>query len=122
MKLTLKGNYNVPQNQFDLSADIEKLSLVVADPFLSELMKDSRGYLSGNFTLTGTPETPALNGRITTHDISTHVIMTGTRYRTNENAITISEKEIDFGELELYDPAGRKAVVTGGITHEYFDK
>ncbi|MEZ4952175.1 MAG: translocation/assembly module TamB domain-containing protein [Saprospiraceae bacterium] len=121
-EMTLKGNYNVPQNQFDLSADIEKLSLVVADPFLSELMKDSRGYLSGNFTLTGTPETPALNGRITTHDISTHVIMTGTRYRTNENAITISEKEIDFGELELYDPAGRKAVVTGGITHEYFDK
>jgi hypothetical protein len=121
-EMTLKGNYNVPQNQFDLRADIEKLSLVVADPFLSELMKDSRGYLSGNFTLTGTPETPALNGRITTHDISTHVIMTGTRYRTHENTITISEKEIDFGELELYDPAGRKAVVTGGITHEYFDK
>ncbi len=120
-QMTLTGFYDVPQNQFDLRADIGKLSMVVADPFLSDLMRDSRGYVSGNFTLKGTPNAPALNGKITTHDISTHVILAGTRYRTSENTITISESKINLGQFILFDPAGRKAEVSGELKHKYFE-
>ncbi|MEO1258438.1 MAG: translocation/assembly module TamB domain-containing protein [Bacteroidota bacterium] len=119
-QMLLEGEYDISQNQFDLSADIDKLSMVVVDPFLTDLIRHSKGYLSGNFTLEGTPEIPEMNGKIKTHDISTRLLLNGTRYRTNESTITISEKTIDFGELELYDPEGRKASINGAINHEYF--
>ena len=121
-QMTLQGQYDVPQNQFNLQADFDKLSMVVLDPFLTDLIRNSRGHLSGHFTLKGTPETPAVNGKMMTHNISTRLILSGTRYRTNENTITLSEKKINLGELVLYDPAGRQATVRGDINHSYFDK
>ncbi|MBP6827198.1 MAG: translocation/assembly module TamB domain-containing protein, partial [Saprospiraceae bacterium] len=118
---SLRGTYDPGTRAFDIEARIEQLILAVADPFLNTLIRDSKGHISGNFTLRGTPDKPALNGSITTHDISTEVVISGTRYRTAENKITFSETEIDFGQLTLFDANDRKANLSGKIRHSYLD-
>ncbi len=120
-ELNLNGTYGLETNEFDIKANLGRLSMVVADPFLNELIRNTEGYVTGNFTLTGTPDKPALNGSITTHGVSTEVVLSGTRYRTNENTITFSEKEIDLGQLLLNDDNNRKATLTGKIRHAYFN-
>ena len=119
-EMNLSGTYGLETNQFDVQANLCRLSMVVADPFLKELIHDTEGYISGNFTLQGTPDKPALNGSITTHGLSTEVVLSGARYRANENTITFSEKEIDLGQLVLFDVSGRKATLSGNIRHSYF--
>ncbi|MBI1226736.1 MAG: hypothetical protein GC192_15990 [Bacteroidetes bacterium] len=118
---SIKGSYDVPQKAFNLSANLEHLSLVVADPFLVGLIEKSEGYLTGNFTLKGTPDAPALKGSITTNDVNTRVVLSGTRYSTNGATISFSEKEIGFKNFVLTDPKGGTATLTGEIRHEYFN-
>lgn len=119
-QMTMQGTYTIEGNQFDINADFEKLGLVVADPFLNTLIRDSRGYVSGELSIKGTPDKPAVRGSITTHDVSTEVLTTGARYRTSGNTITLSETEINLGSLALYDERGQKATLSGGIRHDYF--
>ena len=120
--LSLQGSYDVPANQFDVKADFDQLGIVVVDPFLTGLMRDSRGFVSGNFTLKGTPDKPLLLGNLTTHDVSTEVVLTGTRYRLDGNTISISENKIDLGEVSVFDKSNRKATISGEITHAFFDQ
>ncbi len=120
-EVNISGTYGLETNQFDVKANLQRLSMVAADPFLKELIRESEGYISGNFTLKGTPDEPAVNGSITTHNISTRVVLTGSRYRAAENTITFSEKEIDLGQLVLSDASGRKATLNGKILHSYFN-
>ncbi len=119
-QMTVQGTYTIEGNQFDINADFEKLGLVVADPFLNTLIRDSRGYVSGELSIKGTPDKPAVRGSITTHDVSTEVLTTGARYRTSGNTITLSETDINLGSLALYDERGQKATLSGGIRHDYF--
>lgn len=118
---SLRGTYDPATRQFDIDASIEQLILAVADPFLNTLIRDSKGHISGNFTLRGTPDKPALNGSITTHDISTEVVLSGARYRTDGNTIRFSETVIDLGQMSFYDASNRKADLSGKITHSYLD-
>lgn len=118
---SVEGSYDVPNKAFDLRAQLDKLSLVVADPFLVGLIEKSEGYLTGGFALKGTPDAPALNGSITTNDVNTRVVMSGTRYSTSGATVSISEKNIGFKNFLLTDPKGGTATLTGEIQHEKFE-
>ncbi len=120
-ELVANGEYDIAANQFDVKTNFDKLSLVIMDPFLTEIMQDSKGYLSGNFTLKGTPEKPSLNGEITMHNISTAVVMTGARYNVDGRTIKISDRSIDFGNLQIFDASGREAMLSGQVNHQFFD-
>ncbi|MEZ4959832.1 MAG: translocation/assembly module TamB domain-containing protein [Saprospiraceae bacterium] len=119
-KMKVQGTYALDDNRFDITANLEKLGTVVADPFLNTLIRDSKGYLSGILTIKGTPDKPTMRGSITTHDVSTEVVMTGTRYRTGKNTITLSEHEIDVGQQVVFDARDQKATLSGKISHDYF--
>lgn len=115
------GNYAIESSEFDLRAELGKLSMVVLDPFLKAFIRESEGHLSGSFTVNGTPDQPKVNGSVTTHDLSTEVVLSGTRYRTGENVVRLSEKEIDLGEFVLFDTKNQRATLSGSILHSYFN-
>lgn len=120
-ELDFSGKYNVPEKRLDMRGDFQRLPITLADPFMVGLIEKSNGYLAGDFVLKGTPDEPILRGEIKTDDVSTFVPMAGTRFATDGGTVTISEKEIRFGDMVLTDPNGREAKLSGGIAHEFFD-
>lgn len=118
---SLRGTYDPGTRTFDITANLERLILAIADPFMNTFIRESEGHVSGKFTLRGTPDRPALNGNITMHDISTEVVLAGGRYRTDGSTIRFSETEIDLGQMTFFDAANRKADLSGKISHSYLD-
>ncbi len=121
-KMTLIGNYAIQENQFDLDFDLEKVSFALIDPFVKEIIKDSKGDISGEIKLTGTPNQPNVNGLLQVENLNTLVLLSNTRYHTDLATIQVSEKAFDLGTIKLKDPKNNSAILTGKIKHEYFRK
>ncbi|MFK8005587.1 MAG: translocation/assembly module TamB domain-containing protein [Saprospiraceae bacterium] len=119
-RMTLIGDYSIQENQFDLDFDIEKLSFALVDPFINEIIKDSKGDVSGEIKLTGTPNQPNVNGLLQVRNLNTLVILSNTRYSTDLANIQVSEKTFELGTIKLKDPKNNLAILTGRINHEYF--
>ncbi len=118
---SVQGSYALTNNSFDLQANLERLELRIADPFSEGLLQQSEGTLSGNFTIQGTPEAPAVNGTLALSDISTTVGITQVRYRMPEQEeVQISSSQIEFGTIRLEDENGNPATLQGVIRHQYF--
>ncbi|MCB0553322.1 MAG: translocation/assembly module TamB domain-containing protein [Phaeodactylibacter sp.] len=119
-QLKVEGTYDIEQQYFNANADINRLELHSLDPFLQELIHDSEGYLSGQFTLKGSPDEPDLNGVLQLNQIKTVVDYVNIPYRITDGAISFSEDKIDFGEIQMLDPNGQKATLSGVINHRFF--
>lgn len=120
--LRAQGNYAIKTQTFDINSNIEQLELRILDPFLTEFISESSGNLTGNFTLTGTPEKPNLNGEIGFQNASTKVVFTQIRYEITEGKIPFNKKEIVFNDLILRGQKEQKAVVSGKIFHDFFSQ
>ncbi|MFK7770977.1 MAG: translocation/assembly module TamB domain-containing protein [Saprospiraceae bacterium] len=119
-EMSLIGNYAIPENKFDLDFDFKKLSFALVDPFIKEIIKDSKGDIFGKIKLTGTPNEPNVNGLLQVRDLNTLVVLSNTRYRTELATIQVSEKTFELGTIRLKDPENNLAVLTGKIKHKYF--
>lgn len=117
----LTGRYAVDSEQLDLQAKFGKLNLVLLDPFLNSLIRDSEGHVAGGFSVGGKMDSLKLEGELTTHRVSTEVLLSGTRYSTDGNTVRFSEKEIDIGQQVIADAQGRKATLSGRVLHDFFD-
>jgi len=118
---SVSGTYALADNSFDLTADLERLELRIADPFSQGLLEESEGIISGNFTLDGSTDTPAINGNLMLDAISTTVGLTKVRYHLpQQEEVRITSNVVEFGEIVLEDSNNNPATLSGVIRHENF--
>ncbi len=118
--LSVRGDYAISDRRFDLQGDIGFLSMRSLDPFLIGLIKDSNGGLTGQFQLKGTPDKPALQGKLKIQEASTQADFTGARYSIQSGEMTLTEKSIRLNKWDLKDELGNPADLSGQIHHNYF--
>ncbi len=116
------GTYNLESNEFDIKADIKQLPLLLIDPFTLGAIKNSKGSVGGKFIVRGTPDVPIVKGQLTFTEASTRINYLQTRYSIRDHTIDIKENGIDFGKLGLFDLQGNKALLSGTIQHQNFDR
>ncbi len=116
----IQGNYHIPSTQLAVQADIERLPMILIDPFTFGGIKNSSGYLTGQFTVKGTTALPETKGTLAFMDASTKVDYLKTRYKIKEHPIQFDDRTINFGQLQLEDPAGKMATLSGRILHDRF--
>ncbi len=116
-KATVNGAYALVDNKLDLNADIQSFELQLLDPFLSGMIEDSRGTMSGNFSITGPPDRPGINGAINLNNISTILGITGVRYTIPEEEIRIDNQLIDLGSMRLLDENNNEATLSGTLNY-----
>ncbi len=115
---SFEGTYAIDSAAVDLTADIRKLELRIADPFLENLIHDSEGNLTGSLDIAGRATSPRIDGSLEFVNASTIVDFLQTRYEMQENRIRFSGRDIDFGTIEFKDPAGNRATLEGGIAYK----
>ncbi len=115
------GNYNTNSSEFDFRLDVNSFELMLLDPFLSEIIKESEGYLSGFATVKGTPELPDISGELTMNKVLTTIVANNSRYGIDEHTLYFDNKKINVGILDIFDAENNVATFTGNIYHEMLD-
>jgi hypothetical protein len=119
--VNITGNYLFDEKQFDIDIDIKQLNMESLDPFMAGLIHDSEGFLSGQFTLRGNPDQPNLNGVLEINQIKTTIDYVNLPYRIETGQIRIDQKSIQLGELQLRHDEDEQAILSGRVSHDFFD-
>jgi len=107
------------EENFDLKIDFNRLKIKTIEPFFIEYVSNIEGVASGNFKLTGTPESPQLVGMVDMKRAAMVVNYLNTKYSFS-NAVIFEPDRINFNELVIYDTLGNNANIKGYLTHNHF--
>ena len=118
-KLVGTADYNSSTKKVDMNIVFDSLQLLLLDPFLVDIIKDSQGHISGEIKMNGTLDEPKLNGDARFVNTVTTVVANNTKYSLNDHVINFDDSSIDIGELEIYDEEGNSAELSGKIYHKY---
>ncbi len=108
------------QTELDLTFELLRYPVSIAEYFLSPGVKETEGELSGSATLFGPMDNLALNGKMKVMNGKTTVSYLGTSYYFHDQDIDIRNNIFDFSKVKITDFQGNRANITGGIYHDYF--
>ncbi|MDL2227807.1 translocation/assembly module TamB domain-containing protein [Bacteroidales bacterium OttesenSCG-928-K03] len=94
-------------NNFDFS---------FVEPFLSSVITDPQGYISGKVDIRNSLTSPALNGTLNFKNAALTVKFTKAKY-TFSNSIDIIPGAVVFDSFKLFDAAGKSFDLSGRISH-----
>jgi hypothetical protein len=119
-EMTANGAYNIETNDIQLDANIQRIPLILADPFTQGAIKNSAGYIKGNIQVEGSIDRPDVSGYVQFQDASTTIDYIKTRYTIPDGQINISNDRFTFENMRLLDSQKNEAKLTGDIEHNYF--
>ena len=106
--------------RIDLALTTTNFPLRIAEYFLSNGIKDTKGTFSADLTLEGPLQKPELAGHIDVADVYTTITYLGTRYHISKGRIKADSYLFDATGIVLQDVLNNEAVVTGGMIHDHF--
>ena len=118
--LMATGFYRPKDNYLNLGAELEDLSVVYFEPFLSDIISKTGGTLSGNLKLSGPFDKLKLEGdNCTFSNFNFIVNYTNVPY-TLSGPVTLDENGLFAKNLVIKDQFGNKGRVYGGLSYNYF--
>jgi hypothetical protein len=119
--LALKGSYFLgktePHMKFDLS--LKNLNLKMVNPYVSSFMSRLSGLVSGDLSITGSPEKPRLAGKLNLMRTEFKINYLNIPYSLADT-VTVDSSSFNFSHITIYDSLGNKAYLSGKIHHNYF--
>lgn len=116
----LTGFVDPTEETISIDALAPKLNLNLADPFLPDLLRDSKGYFTLKMKAAGNLYDPTISGSVQVHDASTYINFLAGRYALSSHEISITDQDITIPGITLLDPKNRTAVLSGHIKHNKF--
>lgn len=115
------GNENRDQGgKIDLKLTTSNFPVRLAEYFLANGIKDTKGAFHANLELTGPLYRPELKGYIDVSDVYTTISYLGTRYHVEGGRIQANSYLFDASGVILKDVLNNEARVRGGMTHDHF--
>lgn len=118
----LSGSYNYKDSLRNLLLNFEsrKVDLAILHPYLNTLFDDLSGTATAQLKVSGTPEHLYLTGEAFIDSADLIVGYTKCRYRFKDETIYFRPDEIDLGRITISDTIGNEGVVSGRMTHTFF--
>src|SRR5699024_7000745 len=116
--LSLDGNYvNRDENpQIDISLDLKKFGFETISKLSGESLKDASGYLSGEFSVSGTTDSPDYEGYLQFNDAVFNPTLLNTKFALTDDKIAIDNEGIRFNDFSIADRDGNKFYIDGTIS------
>ncbi len=106
--------------KLDGSIQFYNAPVVWASPFLSGLMSHLSGTLNGNVAFNGSSYAPEMNGSVNLLNAGVKLDYTGCTYTIPAATVTINNRRINFGTIELFDAYNNRATLKGHFSHNLF--
>lgn len=110
-------------DNMDLTVKFNRFNIKPAEVFVTPVMTDLRGFLTGNVRIKGTFSSPELSGEAIIDGGHVDVPYIGASYDLKfkpTKKVSITRSEIDFGEIQLQDENYNNATLKGYIKHKDF--
>ncbi|RFS23407.1 translocation/assembly module TamB [Chitinophaga silvatica] len=115
--IKLDGTYD---STINANLNINKLSMSSLEPFTMGSVSRMAGTANGQFTITGTPSDPKVDGSLHFNNASGMVNMIGSTFHLPDENILIDEKGIKLNNLVVADSLNNELIVNGRInTNDY---
>lgn len=115
--ITAKGNYylNNDQQQFDASANINRLSMASLQGFTKGQLKNSTGNIHGNFTVNGKFADPRWKGELNFDTTKFTVTQLGTAFKLDKQKIVFDYPAVTFNNFTINDSLNHPLKIDGTI-------
>jgi hypothetical protein len=107
------------ENSLNLKAKFSEANLKIIEPFIETIFSNISGTISGEFSITGTPLFPYINGAGIVNDGSLMVNYLNTNYNLAGD-IAFTESKIRFQNIQVTDIDNNNAFLSGEFTHNRF--
>ncbi|MEZ0128559.1 translocation/assembly module TamB domain-containing protein, partial [Flavobacterium sp. LBUM151] len=111
----LTGNYTINGGNLDFNVDINKLNIKSIQGFTMGNITEGKGYLSGNFKITGNASAPKVGGELNFNDTAFRVTQLNSYFKTDQEKITFANDIISFDKFTLVDENDNELAVDGTI-------
>ncbi|WP_091492720.1 translocation/assembly module TamB domain-containing protein [Flavobacterium phragmitis] len=118
----LTGEYKIEEGTFDLNMAINKLYIKSIQGFSMGNITEGKGFLSGNFKVTGNTSAPKVNGELNFNDAGFRVTQLNSYFKTEQEKITFNEGVISFDKFSLLDENDNELFVNGTVQSADFTK
>jgi autotransporter translocation and assembly factor TamB len=102
--------------------DINKLNIKSIQGFTMGNITEGKGYLSGNFKITGNSSAPKIGGELNFNDTAFRVTQLNSYFKTDQEKITFSNDVISFDKFTLIDENDNELSLDGTIQSPDFRK
>lgn len=121
--LTLNGLLdNQAENSVRLNLSIDEFPLATANPFLPSEMAQLQGYLNGKMGITGSTDTPLLNGYIQMEEAVANSKSMGATLKFPQSQIRVEQNVLQFDNYEITGANKNPLHIDGNIDFKKLDK
>ncbi|GLU55802.1 translocation/assembly module TamB domain-containing protein [Dyadobacter frigoris] len=114
--MRLYGAYRIKEeNPLDFTLDLKKFGAETVEAFSFGQLKRATGNLSGQAKITGSTDSPKLNGAINFDDVAFNVTQLGARYSLTNQKINFNGQDINFNNFIVADSLKQQLKVNGNI-------
>ncbi len=117
--INIEGRYIPDGGMLDFKLQLNKINLRTLDGYLDEVFANLRGIATGELKLEGNIRQPLVNGNLLLQKTSFTVDYLNTQYNFTHE-VKISNNEIIFDDLVIYDINHNTCRANGRITSNYF--
>lgn len=119
---SFSGNYyqNRKEENLDLKLIFDYMDIQFANAFMDpDVMKDIKGLIVGELSLTGEPESPSLDGVVEMKGGSALIDFLGTHFIA-EGPIEVDKYGFYINSIPVYDEEGNAGSLVGSVYHDNF--
>ncbi|MFV7236883.1 translocation/assembly module TamB domain-containing protein [Flavobacterium sp. ZB4R12] len=119
-QVNLDGNYKTTDSSFDMNLAIEKLNLKSIQGFTLDNIKESTGFLTGNFKITGNTKQPKVIGELQFNEIGFKATQLNSKFKSINDKIVFTGDAIIFDNFIIKDEKDNDLAINGKINSENF--
>ncbi len=118
--VTVMGGYDLSLNELDIVVDMDYFPLNIFEYIIPEGISQTEGNVTIDARISGPTDNLKLLGDAIIQGGASKIDYLGTYYTFDDQYIILDETYIDATGVELTDVKGNKAVINGGLRHDFF--
>ena len=116
----LDGNYKTTGSSFDMNLAIRKLNLKSIQGFTLDNLKESTGFFTGNFKITGNTSQPKVVGELQFNEIGFTATQLNSKFKSLNDKIKFTGDAILFDNFIIKDEKENDLTINGKINSKNF--
>ncbi|NIJ55836.1 translocation/assembly module TamB domain-containing protein [Dyadobacter arcticus] len=115
--MSVTGSYNLKSDSpMDFNLNLKKLSAQTIEAFSFGELKRAQGNMTGDIAITGSTDSPKLNGAVNFNDFAFTPTQLGSRYSLANQKIQFNNQTINFNDFIIADSLNQQMKIDGTVS------